>query len=455
MSTPSNRAAVVLSLLFGTFMTPFMGSSLNIALPDMAQSLHVDAVTLTWVSTIFILASGISLIPMGRLIDTLGRARLFKVGMIAVVVSTTAVTFAPDILTLLVFRAIQGVATSLLFASTMPIMMGLYPPQQRGMVLGWITGVVYTGLALGPVLGGLLTQAGGWRAVTGFTIPIALVALALSLKNLPKDPPVEHRPSIDIAGSLLYALALSGLILSLSFMPRPLGFVLLTAGTIFLIWFVRYEWRAPQPVLDMRLFAKNRPFALANAAALVNYAATFTVGFLLSLYLQYTKGLSPREAGLTLIAQPILQASLSPWAGRLSDRVDPRYPTTIGMILTALCLGAFALVLDAQTPIPLILGILGVLGVSFALFSSPNTNAVMGAVPKHQQGVASGTIGTMRLTGQMLSMGLASLMIALHVGPHKVTPELIPEFLDAIHGAFAIFAVLCLTGVGATLARGK
>jgi MFS family permease len=207
-------------------------------------------------------------------------------------------------------------------------------------------------------------------------------------------------------------------------------------------------------MLDMALFAENRVFAFSNLAALVNYAATFAVGFLLSLYLQSVRGLGAQAAGGLLAVQPLVQAGLSPFAGRLSDRVDPRVVASSGMGLIAVGLALLALV-GAATPLALVVGCLALLGAGFGLFSSPNTNAVMGSVDAHSYGVASATLATVRLVGQMLSMGAASLVLALFVGRQAVGPERAPEFVAGMRTAFALYALLCVAGVFASLARGR
>jgi MFS family permease len=218
--------------------------------------------------------------------------------------------------------------------------------------------------------------------------------------------------------------------------------------------FAAWELRVKSPVLNLRLFADNRPFAFSNLAALIHYAAVSAVGFLLSLYLQYIKGLNPQQAGLVLIAQPIIQAVLSPLAGRLSDRVEPRILASLGMTLTSVGL-TWLIFINATTSLWAIVVCLMLLGLGFALFSSPNMNAIMGSVQRRFYGVASGTLGTMRLIGQMLSMGIATLLFALYIGRVEIAPENYSLFLASVKTAFAIFAALCVGGIFASLTRGR
>jgi MFS family permease len=239
-----------------------------------------------------------------------------------------------------------------------------------------------------------------------------------------------------------------------SLIPQMLGAELILVSIIGLVVFVMWELKVKAPVLDMNLFRGNTVFTLSILAALINYSATFAVTFLLSLYLQYIKGFNPEETGLILVSQPIMMAVFSPFAGRLSDRIEPRIVASAGMAFTTIGLLLFGF-LSERTATGFIVGSLILIGFGFALFSSPNTNAVMSSVEKRFYGVASATLGTMRLTGQMLSMGIATLIFAVYIGSMAITPEYYPLFLRSIRIAFIVFAVLCFAGTFASLARGK
>ncbi|WP_394339479.1 MFS transporter [Methanoregula sp.] len=204
----------------------------------------------------------------------------------------------------------------------------------------------------------------------------------------------------------------------------------------------------------MQLFFRSRIFAFSNIAALINYSATYAVAFLLSLDLQYTKGFSAEYAGIILITAPFFQMIVSPFAGKLSDRYDSQVLSSIGMGLTALGLFLF-IFLNETTPLWYILVVLMILGIGFGIFSSPNINAIMSAVEKRYYGVASGINSTMRLLGQMLSMGIAMMLFAIVIGQVEITPQYYPQFTTSLHWAFILFTVLCVIGIFASLARGK
>ncbi|MBN1593238.1 MAG: MFS transporter, partial [Candidatus Coatesbacteria bacterium] len=218
--------------------------------------------------------------------------------------------------------------------------------------------------------------------------------------------------------------------------------------------FVIIEFYKKSPVLNVRLFAGNRTFAMSNLAALINYSATAATLFLLSSYLQIVKGLAPQQAGLVMLSQPFIQAICSPLAGKLSDRIEPRVVASVGMSLNAIGL-ALLIFLDSMTPLWFIVAVLIVLGLGFGFFSSPNTNAVMGSVDKKLYGFASATVSTFRLVGMTMSMGIVMLLISLQIGDAKLMAENQDQFLKVMEISFTVFAALCAVGVAASLARGK
>jgi len=235
-----------------------------------------------------------------------------------------------------------------------------------------------------------------------------------------------------------------------SLLPQESSYIPLAAGAAGLAAFLWVESRARNPVLDINLFRSNMMFTFSNLATFINFSATYAVNYLLSLYLQYLKGLSPIDAGLVLIASPVVQAFCSPVAGRLSDRIEPGKLASVGMAVTVLGLLPFIL-LDGFTSILFVVCGLAVLGFGLSLFASPNTNAIMSSVDSKYYGVASSTTGTMRLTGQMLSMGITMILFAVNIGQIEIRPEVYPQLLASVHSAFIIFSVLCVLGVFASL----
>ena len=447
------RTALAVSTLAG-LLTPFMGSAVNVALPAIAAEFSLKAVTLGWVAMAYMLAAAVFLVPLGRLADIRGRKKIFLLGVSLFTVASVLAAMAPSAAVLIAFRALQGLGGAMIFGTSMAILTCVYPPGERGRAIGISTAAVYLGLSLGPVIGGFLVHRFGWRSVFVAVVPVGLAGVILTLARLPGEWDEARGEKFDAAGSAVFGLGLAGLMYGFSRLPSLLGAGLVAAGLALLGAFVLWEKRVSAPVLDVRLFRANRVFAFSNAAALINYSATSAVSFLLSLYLQYVKGLPPQKAGLVLVAQPVVMALFSPLAGKASDRVEPRVVASAGMVISSA--GLFALVfLGPATPIGFIIAALLGLGFGFALFSSPNTNAVMCSVERRAYGVAASTLGTMRLTGQMLSMGISVLIIALFVGNVRIGPVELPDFVRALRVAFAVFGSLCVLGVLASLARGN
>jgi EmrB/QacA subfamily drug resistance transporter len=433
-------------------MVPFLASSINVALPPIGREFQLDAVALGWVSTAFVLASAALQVPFGRLADIHGRRRMYLVGGLLYIVANVMLSLAPDGLILMVGRVTQGVAGAMQLSTGLAMLTSILPPEQRGRALGINTAAVYSGLSAGPVLGGLLTQSLGWRSIFIAAVPIGLAALLLVWVGFREGRLEAKGEKLDLPGSIIYSLMLLAVMLGFSWLPEARGAVVLAVGLVGVGVFIWWENRISSPVLNLKLF-RNSGFALSTIAALIHYAATNAVAFLLSLYLQYIKGLSPQEAGILLIAQPILQVVFSPIAGRLSDRIPPGIIASVGMGLSTIGLGLL-IILDFSTSQAFIIAAMVVLGLGFGVFSAPNTNAVLAAVEKRDFGVATGVLGSVRSLGMMLSMGITMLVFSSTMGRAQVTPEVFPQFLDALHIIFIIFAVLCLLGTVASAARG-
>ena len=336
----------------------------------------------------------------------------------------------------------------------MAILTSVFPPQQRGRVIGIAVTAVYIGLMSGPFSGGLLTDYLGWRSLFIAISCLGAIPLVLLLFFLKGEWADAAGESYDLVGLVLYVPSLIAIIYGISTLQQLSGRLIFAGGCCGLSAFFWWQRRVDDPLFQVNLFLENRPFALSNAAALIHYSATFGLVFLFSFYLQYIKGMDAKTTGLILIAQPLVMALCSSYAGRLSDRVEPRIPASIGMGITILMLFFFSF-LDSETPVFLVVIALAVLGFGFALFSSPNMNAIMGSVEPRYLGIAAGSSGTMRVLGQVLSMGIATLVLSLYVGRNVITPDRYPLLQLSISRTFLLFSLLCLPGFFASMARGE
>jgi len=449
-----SKNAVLLISTIASFITPFTASSVNIALPSIGREFAMNAILLSWVATAYLLASAAFLIPMGRIGDIHGRKRIFIYGILIYTVSSLLLSCSTSCTLLISSRIFQGIGTAMMVGTGTAILTSVFSAEERGKALGINVAAVYLGHSLGPFLGGFLTQYLGWRSIFLVNVPAGLVIIYFILWKLTGEWADEKGAKFDLTGSIIYSLTLVAIMYGFSLLPAMSGGWLIIGSVLGGLTFVRWEMKVKSPVLNLNLFRNNAVFVFSNLATLINYIAIIAVSFLLSLYLQYIKGLSPQIAGLVLISQPVVQAIFSPLAGRLSDRIEPRIVASIGMVLTFISLSLLTS-LNGKTTLGFIVTSLILLGFGIALFSSPNTNAVMSSVDKRFFGVASAMLGTMRLIGGILSMGIAMLVFSVYIGRTQITQECYPLLLTSMKIAFAIFAALCFGGIFASLARGK
>jgi len=454
MDHSTEKRPTLLVTTLGSFLIPFMGSSVNIALPSIGKEFAMNAVLLSWVTTSYLLAVGIFLVPFGRIADIYGRKKIFFYGFVIYTLSSFFIAMATSPFFLVASRILQGIGASMTFSTGMAILMSVFPAGERGKVLGINVAAVYSGLSCGPFLGGLLTHYFGWRTIFLINVPFGILIIFFTFWKLKGEWTEARGEKFDFIGSILYSFTLVTVMYGFSLLPGIWGAFFILLGVIGFWTFVKWEIKSESPVFDIDLFRNNKVFAFSNLAALINYSATFAVSFLLSLYLQLIKGLDPQEAGMILISQPVVQAVFSPFAGRLSDRIEPRLVASTGMALTVVGLFLF-IFLNERTATPFIIANLALMGLGFALFSSPNTNAVMGSIEKKFYGIASGILGTMRATGMMFSMGMVMLIFSLHIGRAQITPSYYPLFIKSVKSAFIIFTALCLAGIFASLSRGR
>jgi EmrB/QacA subfamily drug resistance transporter len=454
MGKGTSKGVVLIVATIASFIFPFTGSAVNIALPSIGKELSLDAVMLGWIATAYLLSSATFLVPFGRIADIYGRKKIFTCGMVIYTLSSLFAGMASSAHMLISCRVFQGIGGAMLAGTAVALLTTVFPANERGKVLGINVAAAYIGLSLGPVLGGILTQHFGWRNIFFPSAFLGLAVIGVVLWKLKGEWTGAKGERFDVAGSVIYSLGLVALVYGFTLLPAMSGVWLIVGGIIGLSAFTRWELRTRSPVLDISLFRNSRAFTFSNLAALINYSATWAVSLLISLYLQYLKGFNPQSAGLILVAMPAMQAIFSPLAGRLSDRIEPRLIASAGMALTTVGLIIF-IFLNKETPLAFIIGNLILMGLGFALFSSPNTNAVMSSAPKTAYGVASATLATMRQVGMVFSMGVAMLLFALYIGRVQITPEYYSLFQESMKTSFIIFAILCFGGIFASLARGK
>ena len=446
-SAPRVSKGIILVISTVTaFILPFLVAAVNVALPTMGRDFGMEAVVMSWVSTAYFLAIAIVQVPFGRLSDIFGRRKLFVMGLIVTTFASFMGGFATSVPMLIISRVLQGIGSGVTFNNSVAILTSVFTPEERGKALGIRQSGTYLGLSLGPLIGGLLTEHLGWKSIFLASGGMGVILIILVLYGLKAEWREASGEKFDVTGSIAYVIGIALFMYGFSSLPDTLGIILFVIGAAGLSFFVWWESRIPSPIFEISLFRKNRVFILSNLAALITYLSTFAVTFLLSLYLQYIKGYNAETAGLVLIASSVLMTIFTLLSGFISHNREPRVVATIGMAFN--CVSLIMLIfLGNTTSIWYIVLALAIYGTGIGLFVSPNTNAIMGSVEKRVLGVASGTLGTMRTAGMMLSMGITMILFSVYIGQAQITEAYYPQFLTSVRVGFTIFSALCVGGL--------
>ena len=445
-------------------MTPFDASIVAVALPSMGADLQLSYSQALWAQAAYLLITSVLLISAGRFADARGLTRYYLLGTAVFALGSVVAGVAPDGTVMIAGRCVQGLGGAFMFSTSAAIVTSAFPARERGKALGLTVTAVYLGLTLGPVVGGLIVSNADWRWIFFINVPIAALTVAAGWTLMG----VERRDRlaagllqtsrhVDWLGAALLGAALMALFVPLTYSPlwgwtsaATIGS--LVAALLLFAAFVLVEDRVREPMLDLDLVRKNRVFRAANVAALINYVAVFGVTTLTAVFLQIVQGLTAEQAGLVLLMQPVLMAALSPFTGRLSDRLGSRILATAGMALIAAGMLQLSL---ASASVGQVLPALGTIGVGMSLFSAPNMSAVMGSVERSQLGLASGFLSTMRFTGQGVSIALLGAIAAWKLGPEGGRIVFLGElgsgagteaFADGFHSAMLVGAALAAFG---------
>ena len=444
-----NRWWVLLAVGVGTFMSALDGSVVNTVLPVMSHGFDSSVATIEWVVTAYLLVISGTLLSFGRLGDLRGHKPAYCSGFVVFLLGSALCGMAPTVKALIVFRAIQALGASMLFANSPAILTGNFPAEQRGRALGLQATMTYLGLTVGPSLGGWLTEKLNWRAVFYINLPVSLLALCLSLHFIPRDAPARESKRFDLAGAITFICGLVALLLALNKghawgWSSPVILALLIVAGFLLSTFLVIERHVSEPMLDLSLF-HSRLFSAATASAVLNYICVYGNVFLLPFYLIRGRGLSPARAGLLLTAQPLIMAVAAPLSGAVSDRIGSRLPTTFGMGILAS--GLFCLSrLGPQSPLTEVAWALAITGLGTGIFISPNSSALMGSAPQHRRGVAAGILATARLVGMVLGVGLAgAIFTTVTSHSHSTVPT--AALFKGVQAGF--LAVGGIAGLGA------
>ena len=435
------------------FITTFTGSALNLSVPAIGSEFNASAAMVGWIVNGYILAAAVLAVPFGRFADMTGRKRILVTGIFTFAICAGGAAFATSMGMLVLLRIIQGIGAAMIFCTNTAVLISVCSPDTRGRALGVSVASTYIGLSAGPVVGGLLNHNLGWRSIFIMTFIVSITAFIIAVKKLPGGKIKKDGQGLDIAGNILYILMITLIMYGLSsFSTHAYAKFLILAGVVLFAIFIFHELKTAHPIIEVRLFANNIGYSFSNLAALLNYSATFALGYLLSIYLQVVKGFDSQIAGIVLISQPLVMAILSPYAGRLSDRVSPFKLASIGMALCTVGLLSFIFISE-NYPFALIITNLIVVGIGFAFLSSPNTNAVMACVEKEDYGVASSILSTMRSIGHSAIMAIVTFIISSQMGTATLNDAEPGQIVETMHIAFIVFTIVCAVGIFISLKR--
>ena len=470
-SDPSARKWLIMAVVgVGGFMAALNSASLIIILPTLQSDLHTDLINILWVLLAYTLASAVLLLSVGRLADLIGNKRIYLLGYLIFGLGSTLCALAPNVGILIAARAIQGIGGALLMANTSAIITHTFPKKELGRALGIASATFSVGTTLGPIVGGLLTDAINWHWAFWFNVPLAVIGLVMAALYLHSEVGARttaHQEQFDWVGAVLLAISLAALLFFVSLGPlygwasvRMLG--ALTIFIVAAVLFVVRQLSAPQPLLQLRLF-QNRLFTMANLSAAFASMGMIAVLFLMPFYLEDVLHHSLFESAILLTPYPLTMLIVAPISGWLSDRLGSRTLGTIGMALSALSLLWMSSLTTTSTYGDVAIRLV-VLGLGMGLFQSPNNSAVMSSAPSTQRGVASAVLGTMRNLGTMLGIGItgavfvsfmpynAFLQLALNGETSQAGVDAVIAAFRICYWAATLFAVL---GVITSLSRGK
>jgi EmrB/QacA subfamily drug resistance transporter len=433
----------------GLFMIMLDNTVVNVALPSIQQDLHIGLSELEWVVNAYALTFGVLLLTGGKLADMFGRRFIFIVGLVIFTAASLWCGMSGSAGSLIAARTVQGVGAALMNPATLSIITATFPPRQRGMAIGIWAGVSALALAIGPLVGGLLTQDIHWGWIFFVNIPVGVAGVLAARIFIDESKDTSHEQRLDLPGLITSGVGLFALTLALietNSHAWGSAFVLSLFGiaVVALAAFVVLEMRQRIPMLDLTLF-RNRQFSGANSVMFLIGLAMFGIFFYNSLFLQRVLGYGAIKTGATFLPMTVLIIFVAPVAGRIADRVGPRWLMSGGMALLTVSLLLFA-TLDASSTWWAILPGLIVGGIGMATTMAPTTAAAMSAVPVEKAGIGSAVINSMRQVGGSLGIAIMGALVATKVSVKPFDPRYAAQFVPGYHLALHVGAALLIVG---------
>jgi EmrB/QacA subfamily drug resistance transporter len=426
------------AMCFALFMIMLDNTVVNVALPSIQRDLHASLSALEWTVNAYTLTFAVLLVTGGRLGDIFGRRKMFLFGVIVFGFASAAIGFAPNDGFLVGFRAVQGVGAAFMMPATLSIITQSFPAHERGTAIGTWAGVSALALAIGPVVGGFLTQSVGWRAIFFINPPIAALAVAVTLFAARESRDETVSRAVDYAGIAALTIGLTALVLALVqgntwHWGSPQILALFATAAIALPSFLLIELRAPAPMIDFAFF-RSRTSAGVNLVAFIVSFAMFAQFFFMTLYMQNVLHYSPLETGVRFLPATAMIVIIAPIAGRLSDRVGPRPLMTVGLVLVAAAIFIQSHITVHSGYMTLLPGFV-LMGIGMALTMSPMSTAAMNAVDRTKAGAASGVLSMSRMVGSTFGVAVMGAIVAT-IGKSKLNSSL-PQLPAATRSAIA------------------
>jgi EmrB/QacA subfamily drug resistance transporter len=403
------------SMCFALFMIMLDNTVVNVALPSIQRDLHASLSALEWTLNAYTLTFAVLLVTGGRLGDIFGRRRLFLFGVIVFGISSLLIGLAADDTMLVAFRAVQGIGAAFMMPATLSLISNAFPPEQRGTAIGTWAGVSALALAIGPVVGGFLTQDVSWRAIFFINPPIAVAAVAVTLFATRESRDETVGRTVDYPGIAALTVGLTAFVLALIQgnswhwgSARIVG--LFALAVLGLAAFVAIELRVRAPMLDFAFF-RSRTSAGANLVAFLVTFAMFSQFFFMTLYMQNILHYSPLQTGVRFLPSTLVIIVMGPLAGRLTDRIGSRPLITLGLALVAGALGLQS-TLNIHTGYGLLLPGFILMGLGMGLVMSPMSTAAMNAVDRTKAGAASGVLSMSRMVGGSVGLAIMGALVA-------------------------------------------
>jgi EmrB/QacA subfamily drug resistance transporter len=437
------------AVAFGLFMIMLDNTIVNVALPSIQSDLGIGISELEWIFNGYALTFGVLMLTGGKLADLLGRRRIFIAGLVVFTLASLACGLATSAGFLIAARVVQGIGSALMNPATLSIITATFPPRERGLAIGIWAGVSAMALAIGPLVGGLITQHWSWNWIFFINVPIGVVAIVVTRLVVDETRDTSTGQRLDLPGLLSSAIALFALTYGL-IEANKYGWTsgrilaLFAVAAIGLVVFVLLELHQRAPMLDLSLF-RNGTFAGANTVMLLVGLGMFGVFFYNSLFIQNVMGYSAVQTGATFLPMTVLIIIVAPAAGKFSDRIGSRWLMGGGMILLSIALLIFSRLGSESGFWDLFPGLI-IGGVGMASVMTPTTAAAMGSVPVDKAGVGSAVLNSMRQVGGSLGIAVMGAIVAASAGSSVGAAGSAEDFVTGYRHALEVAALITLTG---------